>query len=642
MPAVPALPDFQPPEGTLMKKPKAAKPSPKIGQFKLTARTDAPDFRDFIYEPALVSLKQKLAVPKNLNIRHQGNKPSCTGFGLAAVIDRLMIVAGNKTAGKEGVSTLMLYEMALRHDEWTDEADEGSSCRGAIKGWYNMGVCRETLYPYDDTQKPKWNVDAAKDARNNTIGAYYRLGLRISDYHAALNETGAIYCSALVHKGWDKPDDKTGHIKFQKNVQGGHAFAIVGYDQDGFWVQNSWGRDWGKNGTALWTYEDWQLHVQDAWVFQMALATPQIWHLPARTAASKAGAESSPKPTRTEIAGHFVHVDDGKFHTKGTYWSNLEDVQLTANLLANSADYQHLLFYAHGGLNSPDAAACRVAAMKNVFKDNGIYAYHWMYDTGLSEELKDIILGRGRSAREKAGGALDWVDKIIEKITRVPGRALWREMKAGAGLPFADKPAGATEEYAGVQVLRAFFNALAASSKPKQIHLVGHSTGMILLAWLLQRLGREVPGLQIHTVSFLAPAGSVKLFTDLVQPLLKAPHPDFRISELTIYNLNKKLEEDDDVGKVYNKSLLYLVSNAFEEELPENILGMEKFSETVARRNLPRLTIHYSSGKSGNPRITASETHGGFDNDPLTMNHILRRILGKAPKVEFTAESLKY
>jgi hypothetical protein len=41
-------------------------------------------------------------------------------------------------------------------------------------------------------------------------------------------------------------------------------------------------------------------------------------------------------------------------------------------------------------------------------------------------------------------------------------------------------------------------------------------------------------------------------------------------------------------------------------------------------------------------RVTASETHGGFDNDPLTMNHILRRVVGKKPKLEFTRETLKY
>ena len=31
---------------------------------------------------------------------------------------------------------------------------------------------------------------------------------------------------------------------------GGHAFAIVGYNEVGFLVQNSWGPEWGKGGFA--------------------------------------------------------------------------------------------------------------------------------------------------------------------------------------------------------------------------------------------------------------------------------------------------------------------------------------------------------------------------------------------------------
>jgi hypothetical protein len=112
---------------------------------------------------------------------------------------------------------------------------------------------------------------------------------------------------------------------------------------------------------------------------------------------------------------------------------------------------------------------------------------------------------------------------------------------------------------------------------------------------------------------------------------------------MALYNLTDELEQDDEVTKAYNKSLLYLVSNAFEEEVPKaKILGMETFSKTVERRVLPRLTVHYSKGDVPGARVTASETHGGFDNDPLTMNHILRRVVGKKPKQEFTRETLKY
>jgi len=608
---------------------------PRLGKFQLTARSDAPDFRDFDYEPALLPLKPELPAPAMLNVRDQGSEGACTGFGLAAVIDLLIAKARHKVDGKPVVvSTRMLYEMAQRYDEWAGEDYEGSSCRGAIKGWYSMGVCREALYPYDQSLNTGWTIDAAKDARNTTIGAYYRLRQRISDYHAALNEVGAIYCSADVHKGWQSPDPTNPRIGYDKKILGGHAFAIVGYDKDGFWIQNSWGPDWGRNGTALWTYEDWQLNVKDGWVFQLALPTPQIWHLPPRRTENST-AENAPSPGRAEIAGHFVHIDDGHFREKGRYWSNLGDVRLTAKLVAQSGKYDHLLFYAHGGLNSPEASARRIAAMKETFKANGIYPYHLMYDTGLLEELKDVLIGRRKEADARAAGFTDWLDRLVEKLTRVPGRALWREMKSGARLPFEDGNAG-------TDTLQAFIDAFSAAGASKKIHLAGHSTGMILLSHLLQRLSKMAPEIPVSSVSLLAPAGTVDLFTDLVQPFLKAPHPEFRIQEMTIYNLTDELEQNDEVTKAYNKSLLYLVSRAFEEEVPERILGMQMYSEVVGRRKLPRLTIHYSEGDVPGARVTASATHAGFDNDPLTMNHMLRRVIGSKPRTEFTRQSLTY
>ncbi len=610
-----------------------------IGDFKLTARTDVPDFRDYSYRPALINLKSSWPVPRNLKIRNQGSEGACTGFGLAAVIDRLIVESKRTSNGKRlNVSARMLYEMAQRYDEWQGGQYEGSSCRGAIKGWYNMGVCEESLYPYEKKTGEGYSIEAAKDARNNTIGAYYRLGTRISDYHAALNEVGAIFCSANVHDGWEAPPKRTGLITYDKTVKGGHAFAIVGYNDKGFWIQNSWGKSWAKNGTALWTYEDWLLNIQDAWVFRMGLPTPQIWHLPAKGHVNASTAEKTPKPTRAEIAGHFIHLDDGQFHDNGRYWSNLQDVKLTANLVANSSKYDHLLFYAHGGLNSPEASARRIAAMKETWKANRVYPFHLMYDTGLLEELKDIIIGRRKEADARAGGMKDWLDKLVEKLTRVPGRALWREMKSGAGLPFE-------ENLAGSQTLAAFIDAFTQVGSAKKIHLVGHSTGMILLSHLLKRLSVLAPQSSIESVSLMAPAGTLDLFSSHLQPFLKAPAGSFRIKEMAMYNLIDDLEQDDEVTKAYNKSLLYLVSKAFEEDIPARILGMQNYSKLIERRNISRLKIHYSKGRVPGARVSASESHGGFDNDPLTMNHVLKRILRSAdesPVSEFTRESLGY
>lgn len=604
-----------------------------IGKYRLTASPDVPDFRDWDYRPALVTLAREIERPPRLHILDQGSEGSCTGFALAAVINALRAQARRR----DTVSPRMLYEMARRHDEWSGFDYEGSSCRGAIKGFYNMGVCADATWPYRSGQPGFLTVKAAKEARNTTLGAYYRLGTRISDFHAALNETGVIYCSADVHAGWEKPSKRTHIIPLRDEPLGGHAFSIVGYNDKGFWVQNSWGRQWGQDGTALWLYEDWQQHVTDGWVLRLALPTPQIWHLP-REGGSDAGRTEGlfrRTPTRAEIAGHFVHIDDGRFHDHGRYWSNLADVRQTAELVAASDKYDHLLLYAHGGLNSTKDSARRIAAMKETFKANRIYPYHFMYDTGLLEELRDVVRGHHDEARQRAGGLSDWMDKLIERGAHKSGRALWREMKFGAESPFET-------DGAGHQVLQTFLDALTASGSTMKWHVVGHSTGAILHAFLLRALVHLDETLRVRSASLLAPAASVDLFRSHFRPLLAAKNKKAGIDRMDIYNLSDKLELDDTVSGLYQKSLLYLVSRSFEEDpLPAAILGMERYCRNLASR-LPGLSLHYSTGAPSSKSRTLSETHGGFDNDIRTMNSVLRRVLGRKPAEPFTAKSLKY
>lgn len=100
-----------------------------------------------------------------------------------------------------------------------------------------------------------------------------------------------------------------------------------------------------------------------------------------------------------------------------------------------------------------------------------------------------------------------------------------------------------------------------------------------------------------------------------------------------------KLEQDDRVTVLYHKLLLYLVSNAFEKEKQAPLLGMQKFNAGLQKvANMPK--IYYSDGVKGT--ITHSTTHGGFDNDVLTMNHILKRVLGVSASYPFKSEDLEY
>src|SRR5690606_22593074 len=104
---------------------------------KLDALPDSVDFRDKMYVPTLVEVRpvsdlagyRKAKVP----VLDQGREGACTGYGLAAVVNYLLLT-GKYGSPADEVSARMLYVMAKRYDEWPGESYEGSSARGAMKG----------------------------------------------------------------------------------------------------------------------------------------------------------------------------------------------------------------------------------------------------------------------------------------------------------------------------------------------------------------------------------------------------------------------------------------------------------------------------------------------------------------------------
>ena len=303
----------------------------RLNPSNLVARPDRVDFRDRTYAPPLRSLPP-LWPPRNIIERNledygqyildQGKEGACTGFGLAAVINfiywsswrerGLAAPAKPKDLKAEArpplVSANMLYHNARLYDEWEGSDYEGSSCRGAMKGWHKHGVCERDLWKHGaKMQAEDWRHDAAK----RPLGAYYRVDAKsIADIQAALFEVRSVYCSATVHEGWREPSDrskvdgiKLARIRFEREPIGGHAFALIGYTSEGFIVQNSWGLDWGTGGFALLSYEDWIKNGFDSWVAAVgAPMSVEASTTSTRTSlVAQAGAMAKPA---SAVAGH--------------------------------------------------------------------------------------------------------------------------------------------------------------------------------------------------------------------------------------------------------------------------------------------------------------------------------------------------
>ncbi|MFP5347519.1 MAG: hypothetical protein ACLGIA_10880, partial [Actinomycetes bacterium] len=239
-------------------------------KFRVNAVPDVFDERDLLYRPRLLPLPPSLdARPDTRYVMTQiGN--SCTGHALACMINTILGDGPGRPRSRRArpvhVSPYMLYRMARRYDEFQGDEDEGSSLRGALKGWFYQGVLPLEDWPRLDMD-PEPDVDHDEElfrlAMQRPLGAFYRVNpFRLDDVQSAVAELSCIVASALVHSGWEQPSEvehRGGRLHVIERPDGatalgGHAFAVVGYNDVGLLIQNSWGEGWGAKGFATLPY----------------------------------------------------------------------------------------------------------------------------------------------------------------------------------------------------------------------------------------------------------------------------------------------------------------------------------------------------------------------------------------------------
>jgi len=626
------------------------------GKRTLDAFPDRIDLRDWAYQPSLIALPDTVDNRADAPIiLDQGSEGACTGFALSATINLLLARRGVKRIA----SPRMLYEMARCHDEWPGENYSGSSARGAMKGWAGHGVCERKQWP--DTLQGRGHFDTAigKAALAIPCGAYYRIKHReVRDVHAALNETGAVYCTMMVHDGWDDPGKlkvKLGShtlpvIERRGRAESGHAIALVGYGREGFIVQNSWGKKWGNNGFALLPYEDFMLHATDLWVAQLGvpLAT-DLWESEELAADSSAGRFRSRRQIPiAEVRPYIVDVgNNGELSQTGDYWTSEQDLRrLFSESIPQTAKQRgwkkkRVMLYLHGGLNNEADAAKRAIAFRDKCLANEIYPLHIMWETGPLETLGSALGDLFTNADKRAGGGLldgmkNARDFMLELTAAPIGGPMWSEMKENAWRS-SDHRRG----IGAIQLMKKFaLESLAqmneADRRQWELHVVAHSAGSILFTHAVEHLCSL--GITLKTLQFFAPAVRVDEFKQFALPAIK----DGRCPQATLYLLNEQQELDDSVGP-YGRSLLWLVANAFEDKRGTPLLGMQYFMKKETALRQAAFGDVIESGNSGTPGSeSASRTHGGFDNDPCSMNSVLHRILGKKPAHPFEKRDLDY
>jgi hypothetical protein len=457
-------------------------------------------------------------------------------------------------------------------------------------------------------------------------------------------------------------------ITRQGRADGGHAVAIVGYSEEGFIIQNSWGTSWGSGGFALLPYEDWLMHATDVWVAQLGVpVTLDLWR-EGEAADTSAGLQRANEAVPLETIRPYV-IDignNGELSSTGHYWTTPDDLKrlFSQEIPDRTAKWakKRVLLYLHGGLNNEKEVGQRIVAFREKMLANEIYPIHIMWESGLVETLNGILRDLFTDVDDRAGRVGDWLkklrdglveakDRTFELTAAAPGTKLWREMKENARVA-STHPDGLGGMQLVAEAAKAGMKKLTPKDREKwELHVVGHSAGSIFAASALPHLTNC--GVAFKTLQFLAPAVTIEMFKQQMLAAIKSgkcPHP-------SLFILSDVGERDDDVW-AYGKSLLYLVSNAFEGKRETPLLGMERYvsdegeeqSQFVDKElnalfkkktgGFPSLVI---AGKSaGDASTSRSDSHGGFDNDPDTMNSVLWRILGHKPAPPFTTRDLQF
>jgi Papain family cysteine protease len=567
----------------------------------LDVRADDTDARDYIFQPSLALLPTLVDHRGSAPVLDQLSEGACVGFALATVIN---VSLTRRTRGqrrprargaRSSVSPRMLYEMGRRYDEWNGESYEGTSLRGAMKGWHKQGVTTDDQWPYHVKRTSvldrQFTPERARDAARRPIGAYYRIvDSDVSHLQAALVESDAVLASAWVHRGWQHESlsparGRLRTIRWQRAVTGLHAFAIVGYTPDGFIIQNSWGPRWGSAGYALLTYDDWFENRQDAWVGRPGPETRDSGGTPKVYVVGFAGGGDGDRAGTTvsgldldpEAVHYLVNTGDrGELSAGGvvgTREDELAGMAARVRLAPPLRDgHRHVILYAHGGLNTEGPSAVNAGRLWALARQQNIAAYFFIWESGITES----ILGWLKSDDDASGPArFSWKDawenikrgarEEIRKAQRALGQGLapvvrnvfWDEMKGRA------QGASAPRGGAALFVAGLFATMAQIPAERYKVHLVAHSAGSIYLGFLYQKVLRPLftaPNITLGSLHFMAPAISVADAITVFQGHgpLAVPKDKF-----LVYTL-KTQDEDNDSIQIYPSSLLTYVADRLE------------------------------------------------------------------------------
>lgn len=223
-----------------------------INTEQLNIEASGHDNRDLIIESIN---NPRFEFPKELDLRDdmpkvwdQGVDGPCSAYAVSAIKSWQEY---NDYGNKEPFSRFFVYNLRKNYPA------KGMTPRDTMKILHKYGI------PYRSSFKRRWNEvseipqEVLTEALNHKILGYARI-MTIDGLKKSIYKNGPAYIAMPVYN----EGDEFWKAQHGQRPIGGHAAVIVGYNQHGFIIRNSWGYEWADNGHSIYKYEDFGMHYE--------------------------------------------------------------------------------------------------------------------------------------------------------------------------------------------------------------------------------------------------------------------------------------------------------------------------------------------------------------------------------------------
>lgn len=178
---------------------------------------------DGIVNPVKIDNRQLASVTDN-----QGTTPHCAGYSICNLCEAIL---WKRTGRLVNLNADQVYAHAKLIDG--DVNGEGTYLEAAIKAALKLG----------GFQNPE-NIRIGTVNNDRTDATIERVKYLLHKYDF-------LHVGCEITTGYNQCTRNDPYVKHTNVSCGGHAMLAVGYDQDGLYLQNSWGREWGDRGFAI-------------------------------------------------------------------------------------------------------------------------------------------------------------------------------------------------------------------------------------------------------------------------------------------------------------------------------------------------------------------------------------------------------